>query len=152
IPSGFINVESFPLTSSGKIARNMLPTVGGVTADNVALFHAPRDNFQFPLARLSEELIVKAPIGAQEEFFILGEHSPSARRLRSEIRGQFGKNLPLKALYQRSTVESLAGLLRSELLPQTQEAMRDWSPLVEIQRGNNDEAPFYCVHPGGGVV
>src|SRR5262249_47406289 len=39
-----------------------------------------------------------------------------------------------------------------ELLPQTQEAMRDWSPLVEIQRGNNDEAPFYCVHPGGGVV
>jgi thioesterase domain-containing protein len=54
-----------------------------------------------------------------------------------------GRTLPVAALFQHATVESLAELLRRGAGP--------WSPLVEIQRGDG-KRPFFCVHPVGGTI
>jgi thioesterase domain-containing protein len=66
-------------------------------------------------------------------------------RLIARIREELGRDLPLTALFQGSTVESLAELLRRE------EGFLGDSCLVAIQPAGN-RPPFFCVHPAGGDV
>ena len=61
------------------------------------------------------------------------------------IQKQFGQNLPLSTLFQGTTIEHLASILRQQATSQPP------SPLVAIQpRGSN--RPLFFVHPVGGNV
>jgi thioesterase domain-containing protein/acyl carrier protein len=96
------------------------------------------------LVHIWEEILNVKPISVNDNFFELGGHSLLAVRLMAKINQQLGRKLPLAALFQGSTIENLARLLR-------QTELDSWSPLVSLQP-LGDKSPFFCVHPVGGNV
>ncbi|WP_164021073.1 amino acid adenylation domain-containing protein [Pyxidicoccus trucidator] len=141
VPSAIMTLAAFPLTPNGKVDRKALPAPEGSVSRRAHV--APRDAYELELARIFEELLGTSTIGAQSDFFELGGHSLLAIRLVSTLRERTGRTLPVSAIFQASTVEGLAALLRQAPTP--------WTPLVPLQRGGS-RVPFFCVHPVGGTV
>jgi thioesterase domain-containing protein len=76
-----------------------------------------------------------------DDFFDLGGHSLLAGRLLAQIDEATGKKIPLSVLFRSATVESLAQLLEDE-------AEISAEPVVmEIQRGDNRQLPFFAIVP-----
>jgi thioesterase domain-containing protein len=61
-----------------------------------------------------------------------------AIKLMAEIEKAFGQRIPLVSLFQGSTIEYLAGLLRQDV------ASMSWPTLIEIQAGDS-KPPLFCV-------
>lgn len=145
VPSAFAFVEALPLTPSGKVDRRALPVP---TADETARhgkWLPPRDNVEWQLAHIWEQLFDIRPIGATDDFFDLGGHSLLAVHLMDEIAGRFGQRLAPATLFEAPTIERLAGILRGGARADTD------SPLVPIQP-KGSRIPFFCVHPAPGTV
>jgi amino acid adenylation domain-containing protein len=144
IPTAYVTLEDIPLTSSGKIDRRALPPPDKAHVNSRDLI-LPRDSVELRLVQIWEEVLSIQPIGLEDNFFELGGHSLIAVQLIIRIQQEFEEKLPLAALFQRPTVESLASLIR-------QKTNKAPTPsLVRIQsRGH--EQPFFCVHPMGGSV
>ncbi len=142
IPSTFTALGALPMTPSGKVDRRALvvpePTEAGPSTP-------PRDAVEAQLAAIWEDLLDVRPVGVHDDFFDLGGHSLLAVRLLARVEAQFGQTLPLSSLFLGATIEDLAGRLRG---PAGREG---GSPLVAIQP-QGAGAPFFCVHPAGGIV
>lgn len=145
VPSSFVMLESLPLTPNGKLDRRALPRSDSTGLAPRSGFVVPRDFVELKLVRLWEETLGARPIGVRDNFFELGGHSLLAIRLTFRIQQTFGVDLPLSILFQASTVEDLAVILRQ------QAEVPSWSPLVCVQ-ADGSKPPFFCVHPGGGNV
>src|SRR5262249_47558940 len=91
------------------------------------------------------DVLNTSPIGIRHNFFNLGGHSLSAVRLMARIKMTFHRELPLSTLFQNSTIEQLASILRQQPLPQYE------SPVVRIKT-SGARNPFFCIHPVGGNV
>jgi len=146
IPSEFVMLETLPLSANGKVDRRALASLNGNGSDRAATFIAPRDVLELQLVQIWEDILGRRPIGVKDDFFKLGGHSILAARLMARIQQLLGINLPLATLFQRSTIEYLAGLLR-----QREESAISFSSLVKIQSGGSNP-PFFCIHPGGGNI
>ncbi|WP_253900255.1 condensation domain-containing protein [Corallococcus carmarthensis] len=131
-----------PLLTDEELRRMHVPETPG-THHAESLDVAPRDDLERELVALWEELLDVRPIGVTRSFFDLGGHSLLAVKLMARIREHFHRELPLAALFQAPTVETLARLLG--------QAPTVFSPLVPIQR-EGTRRPFFCVHPVGGNV
>lgn len=145
VPSAFILLESMPLAPSGKVDRRALRASDLISLMPESNFVAPRDALELQLVKIWENVLGVHRIGLRDNFFALGGHSLVAIRLMAQIQQQFGKNLPLATLFQSSTVEQLATILREH------SDSSFWSPLVAIQP-NGSKRPFFCVPGGGGNV
>ena len=146
IPSEFVMLETLPLSANGKVDRRALASLDGNGSDKAETFIAPRDVLELQLVQIWEDILGRRPIDVRDGFFKLGGHSILAARLMARIQQLLGINLPLATLFQRSTIEYLAGLLR-----QREESAISFSSLVKIQSGGSNP-PFFCFHPGGGNI
>jgi pyochelin synthetase len=143
IPTAFVELEAMPLTPNGKVDRRALPEPGR-TAGPAGERVVPRDGLEAHLAGIWQDLLGLPAVGIRDDFFDLGGHSLLAVRLMSRIRAELGRDLPLATLFDASTVESLAAVLRKE-----DTGAR--TPLVLIRHGEG--RPLFLVHPvGGGVL
>jgi amino acid adenylation domain-containing protein len=145
VPSAFVFLGALPQTPTGKIDRKALPDPPPERPALRGAFLAPRDPSEARLARLWEELLEVSPVGVRDNFFELGGHSLTAAQLFLRIGQEFGKHLPMAALFEAGTVESLARLLgRGGAGPRR-------SCLVPVHAGGSN-TPFYLVHGIGGEV
>ncbi|HJX28291.1 MAG TPA: amino acid adenylation domain-containing protein, partial [Thermoanaerobaculia bacterium] len=111
IPSAFVVLDAFPLSTSGKIDRQALPAperARGTDEDHVP----PGDPLEEMLAGVWEELLGVDRVGVHDDFFTLGGHSLLATRVMSRVRDLFGVELPLRRLFAQPTVAALARLVR----------------------------------------
>jgi amino acid adenylation domain-containing protein len=145
VPSAFVMLNALPLTPNGKVDRRALPSPDQVRQEPEETFVPPQDELELQVTKIWETVLGVHPIGIRDNFFELGGHSLLAVRLFSEIEKITGKNLPLATLFQATTVEELAGLLRQ------QGWFAPWSPLVTIQSGGS-KPPLFCIHPIGGNI
>ena len=60
------------------------------------------------IAQIWSELLGVARVGARDNFFDLGGHSLLATRFVSRLRDMFGVELPLRKLFEESTLAHLA--------------------------------------------
>jgi len=98
------------------------------------------------LADIWSKVLGTPQAGIHDNFFELGGHSLLAVSLLAQIEQQFGKHLPLAALFQGATIEELTRLLNP-----SKNTTNPWAPLVAIQaKGSNP--PFFCVPGAGGNV
>jgi len=151
IPSSFVIIDTLPLTANGKIDRKAL--VGWVERSETHLFKVSEKTFVAPrtpdeelLAGLWASVLGVERVGVHDNFFDLGGHSLLAVSLLAQIEQEFGKHLPLAALFQGATIAELARLLN----PST-DTTNQWAPLVAIQP-NGSKRPFFCVPGAGGNV
>ncbi|MET4429280.1 amino acid adenylation domain-containing protein [Mycolicibacterium sp. 624] len=105
VPAAIMMVESLPLTVNGKLDRRALPApefTSGVA------YRAPRDEREQMLVGLFSEVLGVARVGIDDSFFDLGGHSLSATRLIARLRVDMGVDVPIRALFDASTVVGLA--------------------------------------------
>jgi amino acid adenylation domain-containing protein len=145
MPASFVSLDALPLLPQGKVDRHRLPAPDQLRAEQEQAFVGPRDLLELQLAQVWEETLGIHPISVHDNFFTLGGHSILAVRLMAQIQKQFGKSLPLSALFDGATVEQLAHVLRQHT------ESRLTSPLVGIQPAG-ERPPLFCVHPIGGNV
>ncbi|GJJ05786.1 hypothetical protein RugamoR64_63240 [Duganella rhizosphaerae] len=107
LPSAFVTLDSFPLTSNGKLDRRALPAPDQ-SAVATRSYEAPDGAVEVALAGLWLELLGLTRVGRHDQFFELGGHSLLAVRLVSRLRQQLGVELPLRALFEQPTLAGLA--------------------------------------------
>ena len=103
----------------------------------------PRDQLEFRLGCLWQDLLDVPSVSVVDDFFDLGGDSLLAIRLIFAIEKAFGVMVSLQALIQNSTLEKLACLLREG------HTSSGWSPLVCLQP-EGESAPLFFVHASGG--
>lgn len=140
VPATFSIVKKFPLTPSGKVDRkNLQPPVAEQRSGVVA----PRSEIERLLVGIYQKILNVDGVSVVDDFFSLGGHSLLAARLLTQIREATGKQIPLSALFQSATVESLA-----HLIEQGGEASTE--PIaMNIHAGDGSRVPFFAIVPPG---
>jgi amino acid adenylation domain-containing protein len=107
VPSAFVILETFPLTSNGKLDRNALPAPDQ-TAVASAGYQAPVGQVEQAIAQIWQTLLGLPSIGRDDNFFELGGHSLTALRLVASVASTFGVKIGVAALFASPTLRAFA--------------------------------------------
>jgi nonribosomal peptide synthetase DhbF len=141
IPSVFMILDEFPLTSNGKVDRQGLPAPDVSSAQRG---RRPRTHDEKVICRLFAEVLGLPDVRADENFFALGGHSLLAVRLVDKIRSELAVTMSIRSLFEEPTAAGLARLLAMGHFPDPLEG------LLPLRR-DGDRVPLFCIHPGGGL-
>ena len=145
LPAAYVRMDSFPLTTNGKLDRSALPPPEIAQRSSPRVSAGPRDSLEQMLAQIWAKILKCPRVGRDDNFFDLGGHSLLAVQLMTQIERRFGKRLPLAALIQAPTIEKLADTLRNE------QWTPSWSSLVAIRPGGF-KPPLFLFHSHRGNV
>jgi len=100
--------KALPMTPGGKVDRRALAAeaIGNRVAGSADV--APRTPTETAVAEIFGEVLGLERVSARASFFELGGHSLLATRVISRIRERLGRDLPLRALFEAPSVETLA--------------------------------------------
>ena len=148
-----------PLAAVGKLGQDDLDE--SAAQERSAAFEAglPTTEVEKELLKIWQGVLGKSNVSVNDDFFALGGHSLLATKLLSRIAGVFQLEIPLRVLFESSTVRALAAYIertrrsrrrgaqaslrpidRSEELPLSFSQQRLWF-MDQMQPGN----PFYNV-------
>jgi len=134
VPGVFTLLEALPHLPNGKVDRQALP------APEPSAKEAPTDATGTPseelVAGIFEQVLELRDVGRTANFFALGGHSLLATRVISRVRQTFGRELPLRALFEAPTVESLAARIEAE-----DRSRGSQPPLVPLSRREREARP-----------
>ncbi|HEY6930345.1 MAG TPA: amino acid adenylation domain-containing protein, partial [Thermoanaerobaculia bacterium] len=106
VPSAFVELERLPRLANGKVDRHSLPEPPAATASGGR--NEPRTETEERLLAIWSELLQEDRIGIEESFFDRGGHSLLAAQAVTRIRQVFGVDVPLRAIFESPSVESMA--------------------------------------------
>jgi amino acid adenylation domain-containing protein len=112
VPGQFVVLDAFPLTPNGKVDRKALPAPEASApseADEVA--EALMSPVQRQVAALWRGILKLDRVGLHANFFDIGGHSLLLVRLQAALKREFGQEIPLVELFQRTTVAAQADRL-----------------------------------------
>ncbi|MFD4024544.1 amino acid adenylation domain-containing protein [Streptomyces sp. NPDC058576] len=144
VPSGWVAVDSIPLTPSGKLDRAALPDPSSATP-STGTGRSPRNPREDVLCTLFAEVLGREQVLIDEDFFALGGHSLLAAGLIGRIREALGADVSIRSLFEAPTVAALAERIR--------DGAQD-NPLATLLplRTGGSLPPLFCVHPAGGLA
>ncbi len=108
VPSSLMFLEELPLTGSGKIDREKLPSVRSSSRE-VSI--APRTETEMRVAAIWRDVLGVEELSIEDDFFSLGGHSLLATRIVNRLESSFGVEVPLSALFDSGTVAGIARIL-----------------------------------------
>jgi len=108
IPSAFVLLDALPLTPNGKVNRRALPAPPRLRSELDSAFVAPRTPLEELLAGIWADVLDLDYIGIHDDFFALGGQSLLAARVMARVREASQLELPIRAIFDQSTVASLA--------------------------------------------
>ena len=106
IPAHFIQLNSMPLTTNGKIDRKTLLS-NPIPAGN-RRYMAPDNAMELKLVGIWKHVLKRENIGVNDNFFELGGQSLLATQLVSRIKQAFSIEMPLRSLFENPTIAELA--------------------------------------------
>ncbi|MGW7793208.1 non-ribosomal peptide synthetase, partial [Streptomyces tricolor] len=110
VPSAFVALDAFPLSTTGKIDRRALPAPDTRSVAESG-YVPPATEAERVLCEIFAEVLDVHPVGADDDFFALGGHSLLATRAIARIRARFGPDVPLQAVFERRSPRRLAETL-----------------------------------------
>ena len=144
VPSAIACVREVPVTANGKIDRARLVSMIAET-EAPRRVRGARDPLEAELTAMWEQLLGRAPIGIDDDFFALGGHSLLAAAMIDRVEALFGWRVPLGDLLRHPTIEGLAtAYWKLSCAPDT--------PLVTL-RETGARPPLFFIHGdlnGGG--
>jgi amino acid adenylation domain-containing protein len=111
LPSSFVFLETLPLTPNGKVDRKALPVPDQMRLGLTEPFASPRTPAEEQLAAIWRELLRRDQVGIRDSFFELGGHSLLLMQLASRITDAFQVRIPLRVLFDRSTIEEMVSAI-----------------------------------------
>lgn len=127
LPSAFVLLEALPLTLNGKVNRKALPDPDHTRSELEGAYMAPRTPQEETLARIWAEVLGLERVSIQDDFFKLGGDSLLAAQAISRVCDAFEVELPLRTLFERTTIAELAVPVAETVL------------MAEIEKLSNDE-------------
>ncbi|KAF9079775.1 hypothetical protein BGX23_003253 [Mortierella sp. AD031] len=170
VPASFVRMDSFPLTTSGKLNRLALPASTTTNTNmDAAVAHAgyepPRGPIESAIALVWMDLLRVARIGRQDDFFAIGGHSLLGVKMIGRLRlilgsrGDKGETtISLRTLFEAPTIAQMAvelgGASRAPAEQQQQHepsassepSEASFQALLPIQPSGT-RAPLFCIHP-----
>ncbi|MBC8757078.1 amino acid adenylation domain-containing protein [Kordia sp. YSTF-M3] len=113
VPSYYVGLEEFPLTSNGKLDKSKLPSPQGVSTKT---YIAPETDTEILLAEIWSELLLVPQVGKEDNFFELGGNSLKAIRLVSTIGKNQSVEISLKDIFTTDDLAALAALIDQQEL------------------------------------
>lgn len=141
IPTIFIWVDAFPLTTNGKIDKKNLPPPEYVRQGSEANLRKPRTKTEKEIAKVWSEVLQIKEIGIDDNFFEMGGTSIMAVKVVAEIEKSTGKRFPLSILFEYSNVEKFAKFINED--------GEIYSDCIVPLKSNGSKAPLFMVHGGG---
>lgn len=123
VPSHLIELETMPLTPSGKVDRKSLPAPATTRPALEAAYAEPRTEIEEALAQIWAAVLGLDKVGLHDNFFELGGHSLLGTQLISRVRTALQLEVPLRWLFEVPTVAGLAE--RIEIM--------QWAAQAEVQ-------------------
>ena len=111
IPNVFITLDQLPLTPNGKIDRKALPEPNMNRPELSGEYVPARTSIEEQLVRLWQDVLHIEKVGIHDDFFSLGGHSLLTTQLVSRIRQCFEMELPLRNLFEASTIAQQGALI-----------------------------------------
>ena len=99
--------DSLPHNANGKLDRKALPAIE-IGGQHSQAYEAPRDELEAVLAGIWADVLKAERVGVHDNFFELGGHSLLATQIASRVQKQLQLNVPLRAMFECSTVAELA--------------------------------------------
>ncbi len=135
VPAALVEVPAIPLTAHGKVDRRALPDPEAAAPVERA-FDPPRTPIEELLAGIWSRVLGVERVGRDDSFFDLGGHSLLATRVLSRLREVLQADLPLRTLFEATTIAELAPLVeaalaasRTELPPLRRQPREELPPL-----------------------
>ncbi|MCZ0986426.1 phosphopantetheine-binding protein [Streptomyces diastatochromogenes] len=115
VPYTVIVLDRFPTTPNGKVDRTALRTAG--TANPPAPETAPSADTD--LYDLVQQILGIPEARPEDNFFQLGGHSVLATLLARRIRKEFDVTIPMRTIFQATTLAELASALEAARGPES---------------------------------
>jgi amino acid adenylation domain-containing protein/non-ribosomal peptide synthase protein (TIGR01720 family) len=128
VPLHWLWLDRLPLNANGKLDRKALPAleIGQLHSQD---YLAPRNELEQALADIWAEVLKVERVGVQGNFFELGGHSLLATQIASRVQKTLQRDVPLRAMFECSTVEELAayidGLAANEISAEKVDRLSD---------------------------
>ncbi|MCE0460111.1 non-ribosomal peptide synthetase [Pseudomonas uvaldensis] len=128
VPLHWLWLECLPRNANGKLDRNALPALE-IGQSHSQDYQAPRTGLEQTLADIWAQVLKVERVGVRDNFFELGGHSLLATQIASRVQKVLQRNVPLRAMFECSTVEELAayieGLTAGEITEEKVDRLND---------------------------
>ena len=139
IPTVFMQLDTLPVDSNGKISRRDLPEPQYVSRPP---YTPPCTETENRVAEVYASVLGYPKVGRNDDFYLLGGDSLDAISVSLQLEKLLGTSLPLALLAHASTVKKMA-----RAIDQHETATN----LVAL-RSQGSRKPFFCVHGHRGQV
>jgi amino acid adenylation domain-containing protein len=116
IPTAWLVLDEFPLSTGWKINRKALPDPAD-TLDGEEEFLAPATPTEEKVAQILAEILSVPRVGADANFFAAGGNSLQAMRVVSRINKAFGIKISIRKLYGNATVREISTTIDGMVRP-----------------------------------
>jgi amino acid adenylation domain-containing protein len=113
IPSYFIQLDQFPLTTSGKIDSKALPLPSGERPKLETSYAMPGTWSEKKIADIWKDILGIVKIGIDDSFFELGGNSLDMIKVNDRIQKIFQVDIPVVHMFRYPTIRSLAVYLKN---------------------------------------
>ncbi|MCP4658970.1 MAG: amino acid adenylation domain-containing protein, partial [bacterium] len=142
VPAVFVLIDALPLTPNGKVDRRALPAPAAGEISSEGELTAAGNPTEELLAGIWAEVLDRHEVGADDNFFDLGGHSLLATQVVSRVRETLGVELPLRKLFEASTLAELARMVES-----AGHQARGLAPPPLVPVGRDQELPLAFAQP-----
>lgn len=137
VPSRFVRMQTFPLTSSGKVHRAGLPGPGP-EAESGRNYVPPQDALGAGLCGILQDVLGWSRVGLEDRFLDLGGDSLKAVRVASQVNQRLRHRVEVDTILSNPTVGELLGALTEDsrergIIPAAPPS--EWKALSSGQRG-----------------
>ena len=138
LPSRYVQVNSIPLNSNGKINRKALASIVANPINNHLKFEMPSNDVEKIIINVWRKLLAIERIGIQDNFFDLGGNSITLIKMVRQLSNIFNKEINVVVGFQYPNVESLAKYIQDMGGTYNDLAESDMDTMVSIMENTLD--------------
>ena len=116
IPSSFVMLDRFPLTSNGKVDRRALPAPDIASHDSQTAFTPPSTQVEETVAAIWADVLKSDRISVDANFFEMGGDSLMATKIFALVQKTFEVEISVRQLLEEPTIAGMAAVIEDTII------------------------------------